>query len=313
MGRSPFISSPISNSTSSRDNPFEWYVVIRQLVAFAHPKWVIPIELEGLTMPSVMNYFGEFTGGFDGTVLPHEQIHLTAVRRSMLTSPLYLKAHELLIRLSTVGLSYPKKHHEAKTELSSIVALVDNLIKTNPEMSETLDSLSGWLSSQSIKVELITLFDHVRLPGATITGRFVAIAYSVALWVHRSGGLPSDKAVQAATDLLASPAASTEKFRGALQNLSEDFIGHLIVEAEMRAREIPEFAQMLYDAERGFSSHFKKQDDEESFLDGSSEFGLEQLKREKLQKWWGLPSHTMLAITLWQYAGLDVPPLRKGK
>ena len=75
----------------------------------------------------------------------------------------------------------------------------------------------------------------------------------------------------------------------------------------MRAREIPQFAQMLHDAELDFSSHFNKQGDNESFLHGPSEFGLEYLGRDTLQKWWGLPTHLMLAITLWQYAGLDVP------
>lgn len=290
-------------------------VVIGRLVAFAHSKWAIQIELEGLTVPLVMNYFGEFTGSFDGTILPYEQMRLTGIRRSMLMDPLYLNAHKILTPLSIMGITYPypKKIHEAKTELSSIFALVDNLVKTNPVMSETLDLLAGWLSSQSIRKELITLFDHVRLPGATITGRFVAIAYSVALWVHRSGRLPSDEAVQAATDLLAVPNASTEKLHGAIQNLSEDFIGHLIVEAEMRTREMPQFAQMLHDAEQDFSSHFNKQDDKESYLDDSSEFGLEKLGKDKLQKWWGLPTHLMLAITLWQYAGLDVPARRKRK
>ena len=222
IGRIPFTSPPISRSNlylillHRRKIPSSSMVMICWLVAFAHPKWAIQIELEELTMPSVMNYFGDFTGGFDGNLLPREQVHLTAVRRSMLTSPLYLQAHKILMPLNNVGIKYPKEGHEAKSELSSIHALVDNLVKTNPMMSETLNSLAGWLSSQSIKPQLITLFDHVRLPGATITGRFVAIVYSVALWVHRAGSLPSDEAVQAATDLLAEPAASTEKFRGVI-------------------------------------------------------------------------------------------------
>jgi hypothetical protein len=227
------------------------------------------------------------------------------IRWFHMSGTVYPVVHRWLSPLSVYEpfMQYGRSQAEAHADLRKIAAAVGEAVGRDARLRQLLDTVAAYvatpIASNSVGGQQRSLYLDSKRPGSTLLRTYVSAAYARGLHVLRGDWF---RGLQSAPDIERwitgdwTDGAVTH-IQQKLTQLGPHFIGHLLLEAEHRAVQDPDFRNRLDSALQAIEEVMS--DDERAAFAGAQGQELELLGGAGARSALGLHTHVAFALTLW--------------
>jgi hypothetical protein len=307
----------------SLSTPGEWVIICRSCGQLAEKLYKISMHVSARTptqtdLSEKPLLHDRIEPGCRPQLSKGERSRLVSTRHGLLQSPVHLKVFAFLSPLVTLG-DFPKTLKAASEDFAKIVEIVAMEVFSNSELKAGIDEVSNWVS-QPIRPEYIGLYDSARRPGSTPLKTYLSVIYLRALRAVIAHTCAQAVIREEAAKLLRDLATLKTDVMRLLEKCGPNFVGHLLMETEIRAAEDPDLDRALTFAAAGFANLRPQMVTMLSNLDygrypnsttASASLPYEspenypadcvdRLQSDCARDWWGIPAQVALIMTLLQ-------------
>lgn len=172
-----------------------------------------------------------------------------------------------------------KSEQEAHETFIAMLEVISASLEIDTALARALESLGDWVEPQLSESRGRAACDTKRARSTTHADACRAVVYARANWSIRNSRVSAEQQLVSLHELLREPTAALATVRAAIEATDSDFLPHLAIEAEQRARESPAMARAMHIAAERLAT----------MADGGV-----------AEKYDDLPFQVALAILLWE-------------
>lgn len=224
-----------------------------------------------------------------------ERTFMRRTRQFYLSDPVHLAVHRWLVPLGFPP-PYRRSPEEADADFVRILGPVGEAVQSNPLLREAFMALSEHVG-RPIRDGYLGLHGYYRRPQISPMQTYLSVVYARARASLRNSWVGSEDILADAGRWVDGAASQAKEIiQARLTELGPSFVGHLVMEAEYRAAEDPDFAERMDSAWAALHALPAPKGDRRTIEDLLSP-GVDL--RALNQHWISLAAHAALSTTLW--------------